>query len=347
MNEKSEYTNNIIELQNVNKIYRVPSKSKGLKSSIKSFVKKKYRETNALKNVNIVVKEGDIIGVIGANGAGKTTLIKVITGLLYPEQGSIVKVFGENPFKKEDKYLSKISFVSGIKNQLNWDLTAMDSFLLNKAIYSVEDEKFDYVVKDLSERLNVIDFLDVPVRNVSLGQRMKLELICALIHSPELVFLDEPTIGLDYDSQNSIREFLKEYNKKNNATIMITSHNLEDIKKLCNRIAYIDKGNIKYLGSTQFLEEKKISDCKIIEITCYNTNDINGIFKKNYGNVMRRSDFKISISSEIKEIPNILSNLFDSFDIQDINILESDIQYLIEEVYYKVVAVEEEKNGCI
>ena len=342
--EKLLEKDNVIELYNVCKTYKIPSKCKGLGNSFRNFFKKKYIETKALNNVNLTVKKKDIVGIIGPNGAGKTTLIKVITGLLYPEPGSIVKVFGENPFKKDIKNLKKISFISGLKNQLNWDLTAMDSFLLNKAIYSVEIEKFEYVVNNLAKKLNVFDLLNIPVRNVSLGQRMKLELICALIHSPELIFLDEPTIGLDYDSQNNIRDFLKDYNKSNGATIIITSHNLEDIKKLCNKIVYINKGDIKYLGSSSFLEDQRISNHKILEIVCYSKDIIDKLIDEDYGKTLRKTEFKISIAIEVKNISAIIHDLFEKFDIQDINILENDIQYLVEELYYKTTATENNRG---
>jgi len=319
----------MIELVNISKTYVTNIKSPGIKGSIENLFNKNTVEIKALENINFTIKEGEFLGLIGANGAGKTTLIKLMTGLLYPDNYGSITVLGRNPFKKEKDFLKKISLVSGQKNQLIWDLTAMDSFLLNKAIYKIDNGSFSDTISYLAELLGVKDKLNIPVRRLSLGQRMKLELILSLLHSPKILFLDEPTIGLDFSTQKALRNFLKEYNKKYKATIILTSHNIEDIK-ICNQIICIKKGNIIYNGTISDLNKSKdLLKYKVIEVY---GNDFDIALLNTYGKVLFSDKEKISLRVTSDRLPLLMQHLFVNYDIQDISILENDIESVIEKL---------------
>jgi len=216
-------------------------------SSHRFFRKRKFRNTTAINGIDFRVKKGELVGLIGKNGAGKTTTLKCLTGLLVPDSGE-VEVLGYIPSERKYEFLQKISMVMGNRSQLWWELPARETFLLNKEIYEIGDSKYGEILNEMVGRLDVNDLLDVPVRKLSLGERMKCELIASLLHGPELLFLDEPTLGLDIISQKNLRGFLADYHKEYNSTIILTSHNMEDIKDLCERLIIIDKGNILYDG---------------------------------------------------------------------------------------------------
>lgn len=226
-------------------------RSPGLRGAVKSFINRKYLDFYALTDINLELKSGEILGILGENGAGKTTLIKLIVGLLYPTEGTVT-VDGYNPWSRDHNYLKRVSVVMGQKNQLWWDIPASESFLLNKHIYEINDSDFESTLDELVELLDVSDKIDVQVRRLSLGERMKMEIIAALLHKPSLILLDEPTLGLDVISQSKIREFVKYYNKEYNATFIITSHYTQDIKEMCERVLVLNKGKQMYHG--QFKE---------------------------------------------------------------------------------------------
>jgi len=235
----------------------VHQKEPGLRGSFKSLFNRKYYDVKAVDGVSLNIEEGELIGFIGPNGAGKTTTLKVLSGLLYPTSGA-VSVLGYTPWERKPEFQKQFSLVMGQKNQLWWDLPAMESFILNKEIYEVPDIQYKKTLDELVELLDVKDFLKIQVRKLSLGQRMKMELIAALIHSPKILFLDEPTIGLDVVMQKKMRDFIKEYNKKYNATIILTSHYMDDVKELCNRVVIIDKGRILFDGALDEIIKKSL-----------------------------------------------------------------------------------------
>lgn len=245
----------IIEVKNLSKNFRSYQKEPGISGAIKSFFYRKHYDVKAVENISFDIERGELIGFIGPNGAGKTTTLKMLSGLLYPSSGRI-SVLGSTPFNRKPDFLKQISLVMGQKNQLWWDLPAMDTFLLNKEIYEVSDEDFKTRVEELSELLDVKDILNVQVRKLSLGQRMKCELMAALIHQPKILFLDEPTIGLDVVVQQRLRDFIKEYNEKHKATILLTSHYMRDVKQLCDRVIVINFGSIIYDGDLNALLKK-------------------------------------------------------------------------------------------
>ena len=244
-----------INVEHINKSFKIFKREAGLLGAAKSFINRKYEYINALKDISLTISNGEIIGILGENGAGKTTLIKILSGLIHPTSGT-VDINGYIPSKRKNNFLRKISVVMGQKNQLWWDIPASESFLLNQKIYNIDFNSYQKRLNELVELLNVKDKLNVQVRRLSLGERMKMEIIAALLHNPEIVFLDEPTIGLDVVSQSKIREFVKEYNQKYNTTFLLTSHYMNDIEALCKRVFVIHEGKGLYDGDFDKLIEK-------------------------------------------------------------------------------------------
>lgn len=319
----------IIQVQNLKKYYKVHQKEPGLSGSIKSLFSRKYYDVKAVDNVSFTIDEGELIGFIGPNGAGKTTTLKVLSGLLYPTSGE-VSVLGYTPWDRKPAFQKQFSLVMGQKNQLWWDLPAIESFILNKEIYEVPDDKYKKTLDELVDLLDVADVLKVQVRKLSLGQRMKMELIAALIHSPKILFLDEPTIGLDVVMQKKMRDFIKEYNKRYNATIILTSHYMDDVKELCKRIVIIDKGKILFDGA---LDEiiKKFANHKLLTIVFSKKVDREDLSK--IGQVKEFEFPKALISVKRASASLAAAELLQKFPVADLNIEEPQIEDIIREVF--------------
>lgn len=255
----------MISVKNLTKVYKIAKKDKGFLGFMRSVVNRKFKLVKALDKVSFEVKEGEFVGLIGPNGAGKTTMMKILSGILYPTAGE-VSVLGDVPFKKNYRFLKQISFVMGSKNQLIWDLPAMDSFLVNKATYEISERDFSNRLKELTDLLQCGDLLTHQVRTLSWGQRMKMELIAAVLHHPKVLYLDEPTIGLDVVAQKSIRDFIKEYQQRYKATILLTSHYMEDVKQLARRVIIINEGKILYDGLLSAITKKYAERKRIVFI---------------------------------------------------------------------------------
>jgi len=232
----------MITVKNLTKIYKTPVRGKNFFQDV---FFRKFKEKTAVNKISFEIGENELVGFIGPNGAGKTTTLKIMAGILFPTAGE-VQVFGQNPFDKNPQFLKKIAFVMGQRNQLIWELAAIDSFQLNKEIYDVSEFDFKKTVDQLSTLLSCKNLLNRPVKTLSLGERMKMELINSLLHRPSLIFFDEPTIGLDIFSQEAIREFIKKFQQKYNSTVILTSHYLEDVKRLAKRLIIINRGHILY-----------------------------------------------------------------------------------------------------
>ena len=253
----------IINIKNIHKSFKAFQREAGLRGAINSFFKRNYKVFHVLNNINLSVDEGEIIGVLGENGAGKTTLIKLMVGLLHPDNGQI-SVNDYNPWKRNHDFLKNISVVMGQKNQLWWDIPASESFLLNKHIYDLDDSDYNDTLNELVDYLDVKDKINIQVRRLSLGERMKMEIIAALLHRPKIILLDEPTLGLDVISQSKIREFVKYYNQKYKTTFVITSHYTKDIQEMCQRVFILNKGNAIYDGNFDKLIKKINPERKLI-----------------------------------------------------------------------------------
>ena len=319
----------IIQVKNLKKYYKVHQKEPGLSGSIKSLFNRKYYDVKAVDNVSFEIGEGELVGFIGPNGAGKTTTLKVLSGLLYPTSG-FVQALGYTPWDRKPAYQKQFSLVMGQKNQLWWDLPAIESFILNKEIYEVPDAQYKKTLDELVELLDVKDILKVQVRKLSLGQRMKMELIAALIHSPKILFLDEPTIGLDVVMQKKMRDFIKEYNKRFNATVILTSHYMDDVKELCQRVVIIDKGKLIFDGA---LDEiiKKYADHKLITVVFSKSVEESDLSK--LGKIKSFEYPKVVISVKRASAPRVAARILEDFSVADINLEEPQIEDIIREVF--------------
>ena len=244
-----------IEVNNISKTFKVSVRQSGLKNAVKSFFKRNYKYVDAIKDISFKVQKGEIVGYIGPNGAGKSTTIKILSGILIPSSGTC-KVNKMTPWKQRKEYVKKIGVVFGQRSQLWWDIPAEDTFDLLKDVYDINEEEYQKTKKDLIEKLNLKDIIHMPVRQLSLGQRMRCEIAASLLHSPEILFLDEPTIGLDATSKKIVREFIKKINKEKKVTIILTTHDMSDIEALAKRIILIGKGRVLYDGSLRKLKNK-------------------------------------------------------------------------------------------
>jgi ABC-2 type transport system ATP-binding protein len=321
----------VITVSNLSKYYKVYQKQPGFSGAVKSLFNRKHYDAKAVDDISFTIEEGELIGFIGPNGAGKTTTLKCLSGLLYPTQGE-VKVLGFTPFERKNAFLKQIALVMGQKNQLWWDLPAVDSFLLNKEIYEVADKKYKETVNELAELLEVKDVLNVQVRKLSLGQRMKCELIAALIHSPKVLFLDEPTIGLDVVMQKKLRDFIKEYNLKFKATIILTSHYMEDVRQLCERVIIIDRGKIIFDGKLADIVKEYAID-KYLSVTF--SENVKKEDLKKFG-VIESYDFpKVVLSVPYDKYKHVASVILEKFPVEDLNIEDMDIEDVIRDIFTK------------
>lgn len=254
----------IVLVENLSKAYPVAIKQPGIKGTLTHFFRRKYREVKAVQNVSFSIETGEMVGFLGPNGAGKTTTLKMLTGLIHPSGGQ-VRVAGYVPFRRQPQFLKQTSLVMGQKQQLLWDLPALDSLRINAAVYNIPDKIFEQRLGELSQMLSLQEKLNQPVRKLSLGERMKAELLAALLHHPKVLFLDEPTLGLDVNAQAAVREFLREYNSRYQATVLLTSHYMADITALCKRVLLIHQGQLMYDGSLEELLER-FAPCREVKI---------------------------------------------------------------------------------
>ena len=322
-----------IEVKNLGKSYQYYKKQPGLKATVKSMFRRKKMYAEAVKNINFSIEKGELVGFLGPNGAGKTTTLKMLSGIIHPTNGEI-KVLGFTPLDRKKEYQKQFAIVMGQKNQLWPDLPAMEIFILNRDIYQLPDKEFKNKLNELIEVLDVRNCLDVQVRKLSLGQKMKCELIAALLHNPKVLFLDEPTIGLDVVAQKNIRDFIKKYNEKEKTTIILTSHYMEDISQLCKRIIIINLGEIIYDGYLNDLI-KKYAPHKLLNVTFDNS----GIEKKQikrYGKIYKFDRFKTVLKIDRDKIKNtITAILSSSLPVDDISINEDDLDSVIRKIFQR------------
>lgn len=321
----------VIEVQDLTKAFRSYKKDPGFMGAIRGLFHRKFEQTLAVKNVTFSVEEGELVGFLGANGAGKTTTLKMLAGLLYPSSGS-ARVLGYTPWKREDGYRRQFALLLGQKNQLWWDLPARESLDLNAKIYGIDPALFKKTVDELTALLNVRDKLNVMVRELSLGERMKMELIASLLHQPKVLFLDEPTIGLDVVSQKTVREFLREYNASRRTTILLTSHYMMDIQALCRRVIIVDKGTVFFDGQLSEVIDR-FADFKVITIQCNVGQTIPRQGLERFGEVIERTDESVKFKVKRDRVIQVCKSLLDELPVADIDIQEVPIEDIVREIF--------------
>jgi len=327
-----------IEVLNLTKVFEVYKKQPGFWGAVQGLARRKYEEVNAVKDISFRIEEGEFVGFLGPNGAGKTTTLKMLAGLLFPTSGK-ASVFGFTPWERADAYRRQFALLLGQKNQLWWDLPALESLELNSQIYGIPRVKFEKTVKDMSVLLRVEDKLNVMVRELSLGERMKMELIASLLHGPRVLFLDEPTIGLDVVSQKSVREFLRDYNREHKTTIILTSHYMADIQELCERVIIIDKGVIFFDGQLSDILDR-FADYKVIRVQWSESSgsklpgaaDVSAR-AGDLGEVTERSENGMTVRVKRDRVIPACKVLLDEFPISDIDIQDVPIEDIIRNIF--------------
>ncbi|MBL4953604.1 ATP-binding cassette domain-containing protein [Neobacillus sp. OS1-32] len=330
---------NAIEVKNLRKEFKAYSSRSGLKGAFRDLFTRNYKVVPAVNNISFSVSQGEMVGYIGENGAGKSTTIKMLTGILTPTSGDI-RVNGMNPHKEREKFVRTIGVVFGQRSQLWWDIAVQESFRLLKKVYKVTDEQYDDHMQHVIKTLDIEPLLDKPVRKLSLGQRMRCELAAALIHNPPLLFLDEPTIGLDVLVKLKIREFLKEINQKYNTTILLTTHDLSDIEALCERVIMLDEGKVIYDGALHHLKEN-LADGKELHFQFLEQVDLPAVKKLTSGMPVKwdldekEQVFIANLENDDLLISQVIAIVVAAFKIKDIKINETSTEEIIRNIYEK------------
>lgn len=323
----------VIQVQDLSKFYPVAIKEPGFSGTIRHFFKRNYRTIKAVQGVSFTIEPGEVVGFLGANGAGKTTTLKMLTGLIYPSTGS-VKVCHQNPFFREANFLQKITLVMGQKQQLIWDLPVLDSLRINGAVYGLSDQEYRQRVGELTEMLSLQGKLNQPVRKLSLGERMKAELMAALLHQPEVLFLDEPTLGLDVNAQFAVREFLRNYNQRYGATVLLTSHYMADIKFLCPRVILIHEGQLIYDGSLEQLLNR-FAPYREVQLELQNS-----LSRENfsvYGDVESIDGKFVRLLVKRDTLTTIVAKILAELEVLDLKVTEPPIEEVIGRVFQQGV----------
>jgi ABC-2 type transport system ATP-binding protein len=316
-----------ISIQRLSKTYAVPERDPGLGAALRSLVRRQTRAVHAVDQVSFEIQPGEVVGFLGPNGAGKTTTLKMLAGLLHPSGGS-AQVLGYTPWKRDKDYLRQMTLVMGNRNQLSWDLPATDSFDLQRAVYRVPPDEFQRTRAEFIDLLDLGPLLKKPVRNLSLGERMKMEIAGALLHKPQVLFLDEPTIGLDVTMQKRIRAFVAEYNRRHNATVLLTSHYMADVVALCKRVIVIHHGRLLFDGGLTGLVDR-FSAYKTIGVQL---DDVNTDLAA-YGEVVERGEGRVMLRVPKAEAARATARLLADLPVGDLTIEDPPIEDVIERVF--------------
>jgi ABC-2 type transport system ATP-binding protein len=317
----------VVHVDQLTKTYVVPEREAGLAAAMRALVRRRHREVQAVESISFEVGSGEVVGFLGPNGAGKTTTLKMLSGLLYPTSG-VARVLDHVPSKRSREFLRQITLVMGNRNQLQWDLPALDSFELNRAIYRIPRADFTPLRDELIELLDVDDLVRKPVRNLSLGERMKVEVVGSLLHRPRVLFLDEPTIGLDVTMQKRIRGFIAEYNRRYEATVLLTSHYMADVEALCKRVIVIHHGRILFDGALSRLGER-FAAYKTIAVELQDgVRDLGA-----YGDVVQQDGSRITLRVPRAETAQITARLLAEQDVADLTVEDPPIEDVIELVF--------------
>ncbi len=319
----------VIEVDGLSKTYRVYQKPEGLLASLRGLVRREYRLVEAVRGIRLAVEAGEFVAFLGPNGAGKTTTLKLLSGIITPTAGT-ARVLGHIPWKREDAYRRRFALVMGQKNQLWWDLPAAESFRLHQHIYRIDPQQFRRTCSQLAEMLDVAHLLQQPVRELSLGERMKMELIAALLHSPEVLFLDEPTIGLDVVAQHRIQSFLRHYQASHGVTILLTSHYMKDVAALCKRVVIIAQGSIIYDGSLSGIIDR-FSGQKIISLQMANGQAFDQLDR--FGEVLSVEPPRAKLRIRRSDVTQTLARLLSAHAVVDVTVEDPPLEEVIAEVF--------------
>lgn len=319
----------IVDVQALRKVYPVAVKAPGFKGTLRHFFNRTYRTVEAVRQVSFQIEAGEVVGFLGPNGAGKTTTLKMLTGLIHPSGGQ-VRVAGQVPFRRTPSFLRQITLVMGQKQQLLWDLPALDSLRINGAIYGLSDRTFQARVAELADMLGLTHKLTQPVRKLSLGERMKAEMLAALLHHPKVLFLDEPTLGLDVNAQVAVREFLKEYNRRHQATILLTSHYMADITALCERVLLVHQGSLIYDGSLEDLLSRfaPYREVKVELARPATSEDL-----ARFGEVETLAGCSASLIVQRNKLTQTVSQILAELAVQDLTVTDPPIEEVIGRVF--------------
>lgn len=318
-----------IQVDQLSKTYRVYRKREGLRASIAGLFRREYKRVEAVRSVSFTIEAGEMVAFLGPNGAGKTTTLKLLSGLIFPTGGD-ARVLGHLPWKREHAYRRRFSLVMGQKNQLWWDLPAQESFRLHQEIYRIEPDRFQKRLDELVDLLEVRKLIGQPVRELSLGERMRMELIAALLHSPEVLFLDEPTIGLDVVSQRRVQDFLRFYQAEHRITVLLTSHYMKDVEALCRRAIIINEGEIKHDGPLAGIIDR-FSRHKVVSLQ-FGDRTIPADLGS-FGRVFDVQPPRVKVEVDRTRIPEILSQLLSRYAIEDVGVQERPLEEVIAEVF--------------
>src|SRR6185369_6791608 len=322
----------VIEIEHLSKSYRVYQKQEGLGAALRGLFRRQYRDVHAVRDVSLSVEEGEFVAFLGPNGAGKTTTLKLLSGVIYPS-GGMARVLGYVPWNREIAYRRRFALVMGQKNQLWWDLPAMESFRLHQQIYRIEPAAFEKTLGELTELLDTKKLLNQPVRELSLGERMKMELTAALLHSPEVLFLDEPTIGLDVVAQHRIQQFLRNYQQQRKITVLLTSHYMKDVAALCRRVVIIAQGQIKYDGSLTGIVDQ-FSSQKLITLQLADGQATRDFTR--FGNVVSIEPPKVKLRIERPEVARALAQILAEHTVEDVIVEDPPLEEVIAAMFSRV-----------
>jgi ABC-2 type transport system ATP-binding protein len=319
----------VIEIRGLRKSYRVYQKKEGLRAAVLGLFHREYRDVEAVRGIDLEVDEGEFVAFLGPNGAGKTTTLKLLSGVINPTAGE-ARVLGFVPWERDNAYRRRFALVMGQKNQLWWDLPAAESFRLHQQIYRIDPAQFEQKKNELVDLLSVSNLLNQPVRELSLGERMKMELIAALLHSPEVLFLDEPTIGLDVVAQHNIQKFLKHYQEARQITILLTSHYMKDVAALCHRVVVINHGLIVYDGSLAGIIDR-FSSHKVLTLL-FSDGELPSDFTR-YGEVVELAEPRIKLRVDRQQISQVLSDVLANYTLEDVSVEDPPLEEVIAKVF--------------
>lgn len=322
----------IIDIQGLTKTYRVYQKSEGLGAAIRGLFKREYKEVRAVRGINLSIEQGEFVAFLGPNGSGKTTTLKLLSGVIVPTSGT-ASVMGFIPWERRNEYRRRFALVMGQKNQLWWDLPALESFQLHKQIYRIDPEQYRKTLDELTALLDIGRLMKQPVRELSLGERMKMELTAALLHNPEVLFLDEPTIGLDVVAQHNIQQFLKHYQQERRITIMLTSHYMKDVAALCRRVVIISQGQIKYDGLLTDIVSQ-FSNQKLITLQLADDSETKGF--ERFGEVLEIVPPKVKLRVQRAEVAQVLAAILAQTAIDDVVVEDPPLEQVIGEMFAQV-----------